>query len=121
MSPAKKLEPLDIGTIARGAAIELFNLEIAKVAANIWDKNTPAEAKREVTLKFSFKPDLERRAIEVTTTATSKLAPINKHSSRAFVGRDDTGRAYILDSDPRQEMLFEPQAEEPDNVHQMKA
>jgi hypothetical protein len=116
----KKLEPLNLGSIARGAAMELFELEIARIAANINDKNTSAEAMRELRLTFSFKPDAERRAIEVSTSAASKLAPVSKHTSRAYLGRDEGGKAYVFDQDPRQELLFQPEPEE-SNVMPMRA
>jgi hypothetical protein len=102
-----KLTPINLGSIARGAALQLFEMEIERVAANINDKSTSATAVREITLRFKFKPDPERRVIDVTTTAASKLSPIDSHSSRVYLGRDAEGHAYVFDQDPRQELLFE--------------
>lgn len=105
-----ELQPLNLGSIARGAGLELFNIEIAKVAANIDDKSTDATAAREITLKFKFKPDAERKSLQVTTKASSKLAPVSDHASRAYLGKDEAGTVYVFDSDPRQDILFQPPA-----------
>jgi hypothetical protein len=106
--PKQTLEPLNLGSIARGAALELFTLELARVAANINDRSTSPTATREIVLRFKFKPDDERRSIEVTTSASSRIAPVDNHQSRVYLGRDEAGNAYVFDTDPRQEMLFEP-------------
>ena len=110
--PKPNLEPINLGSIARGAGLELFNIEIAKVAANIDDKSTDATATREITIKFKFKPDPERKSLQVTTKATSKLAPVSDHASRAYLGKDESGNTYVFDQDPRQDILFEPPAQD---------
>lgn len=102
------LEPINLGSIARGAGLELFNIEIAKVAANIDDKSTDATKTREITITFKFKPDADRKSLQVTTKASSKLAPVSDHASRAYLGKDDSGHTYVFDQDPRQDTLFEP-------------
>jgi hypothetical protein len=114
--PKAKLQPVNLGSIARGAAMELFELEIARIAANINDRSTSATATREIVLRFKFKPDLDRHIVEVDTSSSSKIAPIANHASRAYLGRDEAGKVYVFDQDPRQEMLFEPPAEEDNNV-----
>jgi hypothetical protein len=109
--PKPDLKPVNLGSIARGALMELFELEIAKVAANIADSNTKATAKRKVTFELIFQPDQERRGIDVTTRASVKLAGIADHSSRIYLGKDTENRPLLFDSDPRQDLLFEPPAE----------
>lgn len=103
-----QLEPLNIGSIARGALLELFEASALKVAQNIADTSTDADAARKITLELSFKPDGDRRAVKLTTTATCKLATISKHVSRVYLGKDDSGKVYLFDQDPRQDVLFEP-------------
>ena len=102
------LQPLNIGSIARGAAIELFEKSITEIAKNIADASTDATANREITLKFKFKPEADRRTIHVTTAAKLTLASVADHESTAFIGKDENGGVYVLDRDPRQELLFEP-------------
>jgi hypothetical protein len=104
-----KLEPVNLGSVARGALMELFARCANQVAANIDDKATVATATREITLKIKFKPDGDRRAIEVSTSGTTKLAAAADHSSRLYTGRDDAGKTYLFDQDPRQELLFKPE------------
>jgi hypothetical protein len=102
------LQPVNLGSVARGALMELFGLEIPKIAANIDDKNTNATKERRLTLELIFKPDADRRSIDVTTRASLKLASIADHASRVYLGKDTEGRPLIFDTDPRQELLFEP-------------
>lgn len=106
--PRPNLEPLNIGSIARGALLELFEANALKVAQNIADTSTEAEAPRTIVLKLKFKPDADRRAVTVTTSATCGLAAIAAHVSRAYLGKDTEGHVYLFDEDPRQDILFEP-------------
>lgn len=106
--PKNQLEPVNIGSIARGAALELFEINVAKIAANIADKSTPAKQKRTLILKFTFEPDADRQAIEIVTSAEVKLAGVEAHQSRAFMGKDTAGKPYLFPTDPRQEALFDP-------------
>ena len=110
--PKLDLQPVNLATIARGAALKIFDIEIAKIAANIADTKTWATKKRTLNLKITFEPDVDRRMIEVTTSSKIKLASIADHASRAWLGKDDAGNPYILDQDPRQELLFEPPSED---------
>jgi hypothetical protein len=114
------LEPVNLGSVAKGALMELFELEIAKIAANIDDKSTKATKKRVLTLQLTFNPDPDRRSIDVTTWAITKLAPVADHASRVYLGKDESGRAYLFNEDPRQELLFEP-PEQKENVLDFKA
>jgi hypothetical protein len=103
-----QLEPLNLGSIARGALLELFEATATRVAHNIADTSTDAEAPRKITIELTFKPESDRRALKLTTTATCKLASISKHVSRVYLGKDDAGKTYLFDQDPRQEVLFAP-------------
>lgn len=107
-----KLEPVNLGSVAKGALMELFTRAAGQVAANIDDKATVATATREIILSIKFKPDSDRRAIEVSTNAKVKIAAAADHSSRLYTGKDDSGKTYLFDSDPRQETLFQPPPKE---------
>lgn len=102
-----KLEPLNLGSIARGALLELFDKNAPRIAQNILDTSTDATATRELVFKIKFKPDEGRRAVTVTTTAACKFAAVSEHVSRAYIGKDEQGGAYLFDQDPRQDVLFE--------------
>lgn len=115
-----KLEPLNIGSVSRGALMELFEANALKIAQNIADTATQAEAPRTLTLKLKFKPDVDRRAVKVTASAKCDLAAISPHESRTYIGKDESGNAYLFDRDPRQDVLFEPSDFE-NNVTEFKA
>lgn len=106
--PRTDLNPLNLGSIARGAALELFDKAIRQVADNIADKTTDATAPREIVLRFRFEPDEDRRSAIVTTSCSVKTAAVSEHASKAYFGKDPEGRSYAFDQDPRQDVLFEP-------------
>ena len=82
----KELVPIDYESINDGAMIEGFGIELQKCLANIADLNTPATAVRQVELKLTLKPHSDRTVIETEFTCKSKLAPIQKHVSKMFLG-----------------------------------
>jgi len=111
--PKPNLEPLNLGSISKGALLELFESSILKIGQNIADSSTDATAPRTLTLKLRFIPDQDRRGIKVETSATCGLAAIAKHTSRVYIGKDEAGTVYMFGSDPRQDVLFQqPEPEE---------
>lgn len=98
--------PVNIGNINEGAMIEAFGIEFAKALANIADPNTPATATREVTLKLVLKPHGDRTQIDTEFKAACKLAPIETHKSKCFLGVNDEGGFMAYISDPRQMPLW---------------
>lgn len=99
---------INIGNVSDGALIEAFDLKLKEVLANIADANTPATAKREITLKLILKPKEDRVQINTRFHCTAKLAPIVEVESRIFVGKDKDGNLYALSDDPRQLNIFSP-------------
>jgi len=108
--PKPDITPLNLDTVARGAAIEYFEKAITKVMDNIADPDTSATAAREITIKFKFKPEADRRAWKLSTSCNCKLAAVEEHVSRGYIGKDSEGHSYAVDQDPRQDILFEPPA-----------
>jgi hypothetical protein len=106
----QQTKPADLATIARGALMELFTIEAARVAANIADVQTVATAPREIILRLKIKPTSDRVGLDIESTASSKMASVAKHSSTAYIAKDKAGKAYIVTEDQRQQMLFEPPA-----------
>lgn len=98
--------PVNIGNINDGAMIEAFAIELGKALANIADPNTPATATREVTMKLVLKPHGDRIQIDTEFKAQSKLAPIETHKSKIFMGQNDEGGFMAFMSDPRQMPLW---------------
>lgn len=106
--------PINIDNVNDGAMREAFDAELRKVMANINDVNTPATSSREITLKLKLKPHSDRTEIETLFTCSSRLASIEPHPGRMFMGADTEGNLYGFQDDPRQQVLFEPPAK-PEN------
>ena len=56
-------ETANIGNLCGGAIPEVFDRTLEQVMKNIADINCPAEQKREITLKISFKPVQKRHGV----------------------------------------------------------
>jgi hypothetical protein len=108
--------PVNIGNINDGAMIEAFAIELGKALANVADINTPATATREVMLKLVLKPHGDRIQIDTEFKATSKLAPIETHKSKIFMGQNEEGGFMAFVSDPRQMPLWKVPKPEKDKV-----
>lgn len=111
MTTVPTAKPAGLAGIAKGALMELFTIEAARVAANIADVQTVATAPREITLRIKFKPNSDRVGLDIETSASSKLASVAKHTSTAYIAKDKAGKAYIFTEDPRQQTLFDPPAQ----------
>lgn len=118
--PKPDLTPLNLGSIARGAALELFEKCLGEVVKNIADTDTDEEASRGITLTFKFKPEGDRRTVHITTSAKTTLAGARDHASKVFLGKTTEGQTLIFAEDPRQDVLFEP-PKQADNLFEFKA
>jgi hypothetical protein len=105
--PKPELSQLNLGSIARGAALELFEKCLNDVAKNIADTDTQAEAARAISITFKFKPEGDRRTIHISTSAKTTLAGAEEHSSKAYIGKTTEGGVFLCDQDPRQDVLFD--------------
>lgn len=111
--PNEKDPPVSInlGNIANGAMVELFEEELPKILANINDTNTKATAKRTMTLTIEFQPDADRIVTSPTIGITLALAKRQKvTNARMFIGKGEDGKLYALTADPRQMHIFTPAA-----------
>ena len=100
-------ESVRLSDLANGAACELFDAELARVAYNIIDPNTDAKAVREITLKVRIKPTEDREMGDVTVICQAKLAGLRPAASRMFFGRVEGKLVAIESEDPRQAGLFD--------------
>lgn len=103
-----ELATINIGNINEGAMIDGFDLELRKALENIADLSTPATATRTVTLSLTLKPHSDRVVIETEFRCASKLAGIETHKSKIFLGRAEEGALVAFDADPRQMPLWSP-------------
>lgn len=108
MSAQEEPVPVNIGNINEGAMIEAFDIEFRKALENIADLNTPATATRAVVLTLQLKPHSDRITIETEFKAVSKLAPIETHKAKCFMGKSEDGVLVAFTSDPRQMPLWSP-------------
>jgi hypothetical protein len=94
--PQQELIPINIGNVNDGAMIDGFEIELQKALSNIADLNTPATATRAVRLELILKPHSDRIVIETEFKCSCKLAPIETHKSKVFLGRTSEGGARGL-------------------------
>lgn len=78
---------LDITNFAKGAAPELFQRELEQVLENINDVNTKGDFQREITLKFTIKPNADREEAQCMVEARSKLAPVKAAAGNTYFGK----------------------------------
>lgn len=94
---------IDLSTIGKGAAAELFAAELAKVLDNITDPNVSWKGNREISLKFKFATDEERKRLSVGVTSSVKLVGSKGIETVAFVGvRPGTGEVVAVEYNPEQ-------------------
>lgn len=105
-APETDMIPINIGNINEGAMVDGFEIELKKALANIADLNTPATATRAVTLQLILKPHSDRISIETEFKCACKLAPIETHKSKIFLGHTAEGMPVAFDADPRQMPLW---------------
>lgn len=103
-----ELQKLTLGSVAGGAAEELFARELAKVLENVKDPNTAATAKRQIKITVTFKPHEDRNGgrdeMQVYVGSDCKLAPVVDAHSFAFIGRED-GRPTAFTHHVQQEEM----------------
>jgi hypothetical protein len=95
------LKKVDLNTVGGGAAPELFQRELDKIAENIGDQNTDATATRKITMTFTFKPDLDRRETVVMVQAKSTMASVKPARNTIYCGTVD-GQLALVGHDPDQ-------------------
>jgi hypothetical protein len=108
MKGTADLATINIGNVNGGAMIDGFEIELRKALENIADPNTPATATRSINLQLTLKPHSDRVVIETEFRCGTKLAAIEVHKSKIFLGRAEEGGLVAFDADPRQMPLWSP-------------
>lgn len=103
-------ENVTLGNLCGGAIEEVFQREWAQVLQNIGDLNTPAEAKRKVTLELTLKPFKDRSGAQVSFSCKSKTMPVEAVEGTIFLQRRGLS-VVAVPHDPKQIRLFDPAAE----------
>lgn len=99
--------------ILHGAVNELFKLDLEKVQANIHDENTDREAKREMTIKLIFVPELDTNGrvhnVRVVAKTALKL-PSHKGAVGTIYAQKKAGKYISLENRFTQPDLYPPPA-----------
>ena len=82
-------EIVTLASIANGAAMELFQLELKRVIENINDHNTSFKVKRNINIKVVIQPDEGRGLGFATVEVTSKLAGVKPVDATLYFGKKD--------------------------------
>jgi hypothetical protein len=98
--------PITLGTVAEGAAEDLWSAELDRVLANIEDPNADWKTKRTITLTFTFAVNEERQVGDLTISAKTKLAGLKGRSTVVFLGRDK-GRLVAVEAAHQEDMFAE--------------
>lgn len=80
--------PMSLTNLSGGAAIEAFDIELARVLENIEDPNTVATNKRKITMEVIFKPNKERNIIEIVHGCKTVLAAVEPCETTAFLAKE---------------------------------
>ncbi|GIO33099.1 hypothetical protein J2TS6_42400 [Paenibacillus albilobatus] len=86
---------VDISKLAGGAMQERINRELKKVAENILDPNTKADAVRTVTISIKIKPNEARQMASSDIEVKSSLAPAKGVPTAFVFDYDRDGKAVI--------------------------
>lgn len=98
-------EKVSLQSLAGGAAIEMVDEALEAAWRDIIDPNTPAVAKRSVTLTLSLEPDEEREFITVGIGVDKKLAKVRPSVARVELSRGAGGKFIATEIRTRQQEL----------------
>lgn len=92
---------VSLETLGQGAAVEMFQVELEKVLANIIDVNTKPTSVRRISLTVDIKPDEDRSFGTVAIATASKLAPVKAVGTAIYIG-SHAGQPVATERDTRQ-------------------
>lgn len=96
---------LSIDKLAGGALAEKLNIELRKLAENVKDPNTKADAVRTVTVTIKVKPDENRQFSTTEISTKSTLAPAKGIATNFIFDFTKEGKAVVkelITNDPNQ-------------------
>ena len=79
----------------KGAILERFDYELARVFDNIMDPNTPATKPRKLQITVEFKADSDRVQVNHSAVVKSTLQPTNPISGTMAVVETNTGMQLV--------------------------
>lgn len=81
-------EEISLFDLLDGGVKELAALNLRRVLDNIRDVNTDAEKTRTLTVKFTFKPNDNRDAVNVDIVVDCKTVPVRAVATTLDIGED---------------------------------
>lgn len=106
MDSFTKDDEASLATLAEGAAIEIFNLELAETLKNIADINRIKKFKREIHLIAKLEPGDAAGVVTMTIESKLKLAARNVISTTLMWGKDPmSGRIEVRELAGQQRAL----------------
>lgn len=111
-------EVVTLQNLGDGSALELFQVELTKLVANVQDVNMQAEKKRELVLRVTVKPDQKRETADVEISCTSKLAGVKPVDTVFYFGKHK-GMPIAVEHNPKQSLLFDDEPSR-DNIRSIK-
>jgi hypothetical protein len=100
------LKEVSLESVCGGVLPALFQRELAKVLEDIDNPNTPAKAKRTISIEVTFHPTEMREAAGITAVCKSKLAGVAPIARMVHLTKRQ-GRLLALENNPNQEELFD--------------
>lgn len=82
-------EEISLFDLLDGGVKELAALNLHRVLDNIRDVNTDAEKTRSLTVKFTFKPNDNRDAVNVDISVDCKTVPVRSVATTLDIGEDN--------------------------------
>jgi hypothetical protein len=86
---------ISIDKLAGGGASERIQREINKIAENVLDPNTKADATRTLTISLTIKPNKQRQVGEAELVVKSSLAPAAGLPTSFVFDFDSEGNAVM--------------------------
>jgi len=106
MEPTKE-DNLSLTNLKEGALVELFNSKLAEIISNIQDPNTPAKAKRTITITATFLPDEDRFLTRILLSCQTKLPGTRAIETQCVMEASTRGSYEAREIVPRQQELFD--------------
>lgn len=82
-------EEISLFDLLDGGVKELAALNLRRVLDNIRDVNTDAKKTRSLTVKFTFKPNDNRDAVNVDIVVDCKTVPVRAVATTLDIGEDN--------------------------------
>lgn len=109
-------EIVTLANVNNGAAVVLFERDWQKVLNNIADESTPADAKREITMKFTIVPSKKRGGNAVVVISSALKLAAQKEAVGITLIEKDLNGVHGFVSNPRQEVLFPKEEDFEDDI-----